>query len=112
VLLETAINIVFPLQRFFEQCLLGIQSPEVVGRAGGGEVVRWDLLPELPGQQVEVILRKLDFKCWPGTWKRRGTTYFPYSRYFMIASLPGAWMIFCSMVHVSQGLISNSFSSE
>jgi len=44
--------------------------------------------------------------------EEEGDYIFSCSRYFMIASLPGAWMIFCSMVHVSQGLISNSFSSE
>ena len=57
-----------------EEGLFTVQSSEMVGGPGEREIVGCNLLPEMPGKKVKVILRKLDFKCWPRTYgERRGT---------------------------------------
>ena len=51
-----------------EEGLFTIQSSEMVGGPGETEIVGCNLLPKMPGKKVEIILRKLDFKCWPRTY--------------------------------------------
>ena len=51
-----------------EEGLFTVQSSEMEGGLGEREIVGCNLLPKMPGKKVEVILRKLDFKCWPRTY--------------------------------------------
>lgn len=68
LLAEPSVSVHFPVQSLFQQSLITGQSSEVVGVFGPAHLTLRDLLPQLPGEEAEVVLGELDLKCQPWTW--------------------------------------------